>query len=381
VSLRRHPANAIGKGRLAATGACIALLAVAGATARASEAPTIRVVSQPSSSRYVSLDTLATRHKAQVESDERTGVFRLRKGSRTVAIVPGLGAALLGGQVTPLSRVALVRYGRAYVPRSLESGIARLFGSTAALPPLPTPTPPTPAGPSMPYFTRICLDPGHGGKDPGACGPGYREKDIVLATSGLVASELQRRGIQAVTTRSSDVFIELSDRPLIAAKQGADAFVSIHANAIAKPAIHGIEIFYCDGKYDSAERAAAAARAGRRPQPEDVGGNPKLSAGANQAVLQMLFEQYHRESRDLAGALKTAFARAGFHVRSVRSAGFRVLRLAETPAVLVEIGFLTNRTERAKLLTDSYRRKVAAAIANGIQSYRQTLQRTRGLSN
>ena len=65
----------------------------------------------------------------------------------------------------------------------------------------------------------------------GAGGPGYREKDIVLATSGLVASELQRRGIQAVATRSSDVFIELSDRPAIAAKRGADAFVSIHANS------------------------------------------------------------------------------------------------------------------------------------------------------
>ncbi len=363
----------------------MALAAAAGGTASAGESTRAvhpRLVPKPSSRRYVALDELASRLGARVETEEWTGVHRLRRGDRVVAVVPGAAAALIGWKLVELDRAVLVRYGRAYVPRDAVRPIERLFGVRAVVTPPKPPRPPTPPKPATGrYFRRICIDPGHGGKDPGAGRSGYYEKHIVLSTSKLLAEELRRRGFEPVFTRDTDVFIELNDRQAIAARHGADAFISVHANAIGRSSIHGVEIFYCDGKYSSVDRAAAAARAGRKPQPEDIGGNHALPAGANQAVLQMLFEEYHRESRELAAALKSAFTRAGFHVRSVRAAGFRVLRMAESPTVLVEIGFLTNRADRAKLLTESHRRKVARAIADGLEAYRRTLERTNGLSN
>lgn len=388
--MRRRTPRSVAGSRVAML--AMALAAAAGGPASASQSTRAvhpRLVPKPSSRRYVALDELASRLGARVETEEWTGVHRLRRGNRVVAVVPGAAAALVGWKLVELDRAVLVRYGRAYVPRDAVRAIERLFGARAVVRPPKPPTPPKPAAGR--YFRRICIDPGHGGKDPGAGRPGYYEKHIVLSTAKLLAEELRRRGFEPVFTRDTDVFIELNDRQAIAARHGADAFVSVHANAIGRSSIHGVEIFYCDGKYSSVDRAAAAARAGRKPQPEDIGGSGgaayesplrgTLPAGANQAVLQMLFEEYHRESRELAAVLKSAFTRAGFYVRSVRAAGFRVLRMAESPTVLVEIGFLTNRADRAKLLTESHRRKVARAIADGLEAYRRTLERTNGLSN
>jgi N-acetylmuramoyl-L-alanine amidase len=289
--------------------------------------------------------------------------------------------ALLDNKLLELDREVMVHQGRVYVPRDAARAVERLFRPAGvAKPPVQPPVKPPPSTPGVRHLTRICLDPGHGGKDPGAISArGLREEHVVLATAHLVAEELRRRGYEVVWTRDGDTFIELEQRPVLAARQGADAFVAIHANAIGDRSISGVEIFYCDDRYDSVSLAAEALRAGRAPSPKDIGGNAALPAASSQAALQMLFEEYHRESREIAEALRGAFARNGFHVRSVRSAGFRVLRLAETPAVLVETGFLTNRNEEALLRTDAYRRRIATAIADGLDAYRTSLQHAQEL--
>jgi N-acetylmuramoyl-L-alanine amidase len=94
----------------------------------------------------------------------------------------------------------------------------------------------------------------------------------------------------------------------------------------------------------------------------------------------MLFEEYRRESLELAEALRRAFASAGCRVRSVRAANLRVLRLAEMPAVLVELGFLTNRWEERQLRTRAYRERLVRALADGIEAFRDTVARTEGFS-
>ena len=343
-----------------------------------------RLAPRPSSRRYVPLDAVAREVRAVVDVDPRTCVHRVSRGRLAVAVVPGVAAMLVGPRLVELDREAIARYSRAYVPAGAVAAIRRYFeaAAPAAAPPLVRPPPTPPSGPTPSYLVRICIDPGHGGKDPGGISRRrLYEKHVVLPTSELLAAELRKRGFQTVMTRDRDVFIELEDRPAIAARHGADAFVSVHANIIANRSIHGAEIFYSSTQYDAPARAAAAARAGRKPPPEDVGGPKALPPGASQAVLEMLFEEYHRESRELAYALRGAFQGAGIHVHSVRSCNFKVLRLSETPAVLVEVGFLTNRAEEAKLRTTSYRQKLARVIADGIQAYRRTLERSRGLSN
>jgi len=342
---------------------------------------------RPSGRRYACLNDVARQLGLELAADELTGVRRLRRGGRQVAVVPGVAAVLVGSELVGLDDEVVVHYGRVYVPRAILSRIEGLFrGVARRSEPAGPPKKGTPA--VVPkrvhpprYVRRVCIDPGHGGKDPGAYRRGrYREKDLVLPVSRMLAAELRRRGLEVVMTRERDVFVELNERPAIAARKGADLFVSIHMNSIAKSWIRGVEIFYCDGKYDPMGLAAEASRAGRRAAPEDVAGASLLPAGVNQTVLEMLFEEYHRESAELAEALDAAFSRAGCRVRSTRSAGYRVLRLAEMPAVLIELGFLTNRSEERLLKSSWYQRRLAQAIADGIESFRRRLAQTRGFS-
>jgi len=365
--------------------AILVVCGMAWGAARGGEALVVsRGAALPSSLRYALLNDVARRLEARVVSDTGAGTFSIEREGRRVVVVPGVGAALVGSRVVVLSREVVARYGRVYVPRSVVGEIERYLRGRE---PEPAPEKPTPV-PSVRrgvgadrLVRRVCIDPGHGGKDPGAVSRwGLREKDVVLSLSRRLASELRSRGFEVVMTRTSDVFIELNDRPAIAARRGADVFVSIHANACSRPSVDGVEIFHCDGRYDPVAMAAAARSAGRGPDAEDVGGPVGLNAGGSQAVLEMLFEEYHRESRLLSSSLERSFVRSGRRVHSTRTAGYRVLRLAEMPAVLVEVGFLTNRADERRLRTSSFQQQTVRAIASGMEAFRDAVVRTHGYS-
>ena len=286
----------------------------------------------PSRRRYVNLHDLATVNSAEVGIDERTGVHHVRRGDRHVAVIGGARWALIGSEVRRLATEVVVRYGRAYVAcgdASYIEGYLRTGKGGARPPPPPPPPPPTkPLG-------HVCIDPGHGGKDPGALSKwGLMEKDVVLDASKLLAAELRTLGFTVSMTRDRDVFVELADRPRVARRLKADLFVSIHANAISKPSIHGMELFFWDGR---------------------LGG----IASSRDRI----------ESEKLAKCIRSACQREGISVRSLRGAAYRVLRYATTPAVLVELGFLTNYAEERKLRSQAYRQKLARAIAQGIKAY------------
>lgn len=171
---------------------------------------------------------------------------------------------------------------------------------------------------------RVVLDPGHGGKDPGATSVlGYHEKDLVLGVARMVAAELTAMGVEVIMTRSDDRFIELEDRPAVAARVRADLFVSIHADAAANRSASGFTA-YVD----------------RSPN--------KDSMSAANAILRRMCDNCSPS-------------------RGVKNASYRVLVLSRTPAVLIELGFLTNRAEAAMLGSTGYQRKVARAIALGIR--------------
>jgi N-acetylmuramoyl-L-alanine amidase len=171
---------------------------------------------------------------------------------------------------------------------------------------------------------RVVIDPGHGGKDPGATSVlGFREKDLVLDVARMVAAELAARGVEVIMTRSDDRFIELEERPAIAARVRADLFLSIHADA-------------------AANRSAAGFTAYVEP---NAG---KVSLSAANSILRRMCDNCSPSSR------------------GVKNAGYRVLVCSRTPAVLVELGFLTNRAEAALLGNPGYQRTIARAIALGI---------------
>ncbi len=336
----------------------------------------VRGAPMPSSLYFVALDDLARRFGARVGLEPETGAYYLERDGRRAVVLPGIAFALVGSQGVALREPTASRYGRVYLPRSLVPRLEELFrrGLSRRSPPRPTPRRVVAAKRRL--IGRVCIDPGHGGKDPGAISRwGTREKDLVLAVGLMLASELRARGFEAVMTRSSDLFIELNDRPVLADKRRADLFISVHANSCRDPSVRGVEVYYADGRYDASAVAAEMVASGARPDPEDIGGAGDFDEATARALLEMLLEEYHRESRLLAEKLRASFARRGLTVRAVRGAGYRVLLRARRPAVLVEIGYLSNRTEERLLRTGSHRGRIVGAIADGVEEFRRAVER------
>ena len=236
-------------------------------------------------------------------------------------------------------------------------------------------TRPTPApnpSPSRKGKRIVVVDAGHGGKDPGAVANKIREKDLNLSVARMVVARLKEFGIDARLTRDSDVYLTLRRRTEIANTMNADLFISIHGNALPPgKSATGMEIYLMALPTD--KDAMELARFENRELAEDNGDSTKAADKRTQMLLAILGNMQQNakisESTGFAEDLFNAGKSGGLKMRRVAQAPFYVLRGAAMPAVLVELGFLTDRQE-AKLLTDkTYQRKMAAALAGGIREY------------
>ena len=266
--------------------------------------------------------------------------------------------------------------------RLLELPVA---GTVAAAPPpvvVPPPNPvPALAVPAPNPMTglrlrhTVVVDPGHGGVDPGNPGryfpDGLAEKDITLAIARLLRAELVRRGIGASLTRSGDTLIDLADRGAFCTAD-CDLFVSIHVNAMPEgrraDRASGVETYFLsDAKTEDQERVAKTENDAIRFET----GAPSTATGPLGYILRDLqLNEYLRESAQLAALVQDSVARihpGGGH--GVQQAGFMVLTTARRPAILVETGFATNRTDGAFLASSLGQHKIASAIADGIVAY------------
>ena len=171
----------------------------------------------------------------------------------------------------------------------------------------------------------IIVDPGHGGKDPGALARWgtMNEKDIVLDVSLKLAKELKDRGANVIMTRETDNFIELNDRAYFADIHNANLFISIHADAHKDNSVSGATFYIA-----------------RSPL---------------------------RKSRHIAESLETSFDSKYISNKGIRNADYRVLTKHSRPAVLVECGYITNKQDAYRLSTKWYRRKLVNALADGIE--------------
>ena len=201
----------------------------------------------------------------------------------------------------------------------------------------------------------ICLDPGHGGADPGFCVGPNREKKYNLLLAQEVSKQLVRAGFKVVLTRSSDSAVDLPARPELAKRRKAHLFVSLHFNAAeaAPNSVHGTEV-YC-------LTPAGACSTNARGEP----GNASRCAG-NQLDEENLFLAYQMQ-KSLTRNLET-------EDRGVRRARFAVLRDAVMPAILIEAGYLSHPTEGRKILDPAYRREIARAIVQGVLSYKHLVE-------
>ncbi|MCD6387853.1 MAG: N-acetylmuramoyl-L-alanine amidase [Desulfobulbaceae bacterium] len=213
----------------------------------------------------------------------------------------------------------------------------------------------------------VVIDPGHGGRDPGAVNfSGLKEKDVVLKVAKKVAALLaDKSGFEVILTRSTDVYLPLEERTAIANSKGADLFVSIHANSAPNKKARGIETYFLSLATSKEEmRAAARENAASARQLSDL-----------QAILQDLMQNSKiEESSHLATAVQTQMVNGlerKYHVPGlgVKKAPFVVLIGARMPAILAEIGFISNPVEEKNLRDDRYLSDIAEQLVEGILNY------------
>ncbi|HDM10577.1 MAG TPA: N-acetylmuramoyl-L-alanine amidase [Desulfobacteraceae bacterium] len=215
---------------------------------------------------------------------------------------------------------------------------------------------------------RIVIDPGHGGKDPGCyVGRGVREKDIVLRIAKILAKKLkQKLGCEVYLTRTKDVFLPLERRTAIANMKKADLFISLHVNAHRKRWVHGIETYYLNMATD--ERAVLVAARENATTQKNIS---DLQAILSDLLLNTKIHESSRLAYDIQKGITSELSRRYSRIRSlgVKQAPFYVLIGAQMPSVLIETGFLTNSTERKRLLNHTYQARLAEGIAKGIKRY------------
>ncbi|HXG90522.1 MAG TPA: N-acetylmuramoyl-L-alanine amidase [Vicinamibacterales bacterium] len=239
----------------------------------------------------------------------------------------------------------------------------------ADLPPLPLPIPTS-------GVRTIVIDAGHGGDELGARGAaGTQEKDITLLVARRLRTMIESRlGLRVFLTRDDDRTMILDERSAYANSQKADVFVSIHANAAIRPAMKGAEVYYL-----SVDRANAEARR----MAESSGAVLPALGGGTRAIDLILWEtaqaRYLEQSSTLAGLVEQALrARVDMSPRAVQQAPFRVLVGANMPAVLVEIGYLSNAEQEQALGTGTYQDQVTQALFEAITQFRAHVERTAG---
>lgn len=220
--------------------------------------------------------------------------------------------------------------------------------------------------------SRIVIDPGHGGHDPGAQEKGLDEAELTLDIALRLEQLLQHEpGLQVVLTRRENVYVPLEERTAIANREEADLFLSIHANASRNPSARGVETYFLSFA-SSPEAEAVAARensasAGEMRQLPDI-------------IKAIALNNKLDESRDLAGmvqeALVSRLQRSNRNVRNlgVKKAPFVVLIGAAMPSVLAEVSFLTNRQELALLKNPTYKQRIAEALHAAVMRYRRSLK-------
>lgn len=256
--------------------------------------------------------------------------------------------------------------------------------------PVPERSPVTPAGPAPTVpaantdgsfslarqlglgISRIVIDAGHGGHDPGTLTSGTNEARLVLDVALRLEKLLVRDGFDVVLTRRTDVFIPLEQRTAIANREGADLFLSIHANASRDPKARGIEVYYLSFASNPEAEAVAA-----RENATSAGGMHNLPSIVRAIALNNKLD----ESRDLAAMVQQSLTarlsktNVGMRNRGVKKAPFVVLIGAQMPSILAEIGFITNRQEVALIKTPAYRQKIAESLQAAVVQYQRSLKR------
>lgn len=216
----------------------------------------------------------------------------------------------------------------------------------------------------------VVIDPGHGGKDPGAIGQGgLKEKDVALDVALRLNYVLKKKGLRTILTRDDDTFIPLVERTSIANRSGGKLFVSLHCNSARKRQARGMETYFL-APTKTARAMAVALLENEVIKYEESRDQYRDLTEENYILLAMAQATFTRESQTLAGLVQELVAgRVGLQDRGVDQAGFYVLIGASMPAILFEMAFISNRDEEKKLKDKKFRQKLADEMGSAVLKF------------
>jgi len=342
-------------------GSCLLILGLSGcASVPVKEAlPTYNI----NGTEYFPLVALCNSRNIDWQYDAFTKTATLTKDSHKINLRVGDTLILVDGESRHLKYPVDIYQGAVVVPyRFREEIIDVLFKEYY---------PQAKFGSSLSKIRRIVIDPGHGGNDPGAIGrTGLREKDVNLDIANRLGRILSSNGVEVVMTRSVDKFISLYARAEKANNSGADLFVSIHSNANRVRSLNGFEVYYVAPSVSDVTRAVATAKSCRLNLAASSFASHSLDLKAT--LCDMIYTYSRGQSIDLSRAVCRAISsNLGVKILGVKGARYEVLKGTFMPAILIEVGFLSNFNEERMLKNSYYRQRIAESIAQGIEDYAQ----------
>ena len=320
----------------------VGLLLLAGISMAASSLPARANRTSIGGVEYMRLNEWANSYNFQLRWTVPQRELRLTGAWSSLAFATDSRRCQVGGVTVWLSHSVVVRNGSAWIATR---------DVVTALNPILSPSR-TPGR----KIKTICIDPGHGGKDPGNRDGRQQEKTYTLLLARELSKQLSAAGFNVAMTRSSDTFIELPTRPELAKRRRADLFLSLHFNAVGSPggaSVEGAEVYCLTPPRASSTNA--------RGEGAGTGAFP-----GNQHDSKNMLLAYHMQ--------KALVYRLGAQDRGVKRARFAVLRSAEMPTVLIEGGFMTHPGEAKKIYDAAYQRKMAAAIVEAVLAYRKAVE-------
>lgn len=322
---------------------------------------------------YLSLVYLCDAKGINWEYDLITRNIILAKGSHKINLRVGEKMILVDGQPQFLKHPVDLYQGVTIVPsRFKEQVIDALFADYKK----------NTVAPVVPLnLKKVIIDAGHGGKDPGALGrSGSREKNIALDIALRLATILRKQGVEVVLTRPSDAFVSLSRRVEITNNSQADLFISIHVNANRVRSLNGFEVYHISSDLNDPQRALSAAKSAKFKFDNYCLAYPSLELKAT--LWDMIYTSNRAEAMKLAQNVCDNIDKdIDVRVIGIKSAHFMVLKGSRIPAILIEVGFISNPQEEGFLKNGYYRQKIAESIDNGIVEYSRGLYLSKASSN
>jgi N-acetylmuramoyl-L-alanine amidase len=272
--------------------------------------------------------------------DPRMGNIQMARGKTQLALSVNTRKAFLNGAFIELTLPVLSRNG---APVIAAVDILTTFNPIL----FPQRNPP-----GM-RILKVCLDPGHGGRDTGKIDRTALEKNYTLLLAREVAAMLPSYGIKPILTRDRDKTMDLSERPDIAQHYGADLFVSLHFNSADNTAVRGLEV-HCLPPAGYGSSNSGGGRSGWQSSPGNNHNNRNI------LLAWMLHKEILHETR--------------MEDRGLKRSHYKVLREARMPAVLIEGGFMSNRADAQNIYNPAFRKKLAQAIVDGIIAYKRAVE-------